>query len=467
MTRAAIAHQSTASLLAVLLDAPDLVRQVQALPGPAVVDLVQRVGLEDGSELIALLTTDQLTELLDEVLWDASAPGADETFAPERFLTWLEVMLEAGEDFAADRCAELSEDLLTLAVSRLALVLDLVEVAAAATDQGDGELVEKALDSCQHQELAEYFLVAREPEGWDALVTVLLGLDARHGDLLERILHRAWGVAHEQLDDAGGLYELLTELDVLEIDAAAEREDRRAALGYVAPAAARAFLKLASQRSAVSELAIEDPLTSAYFRELRLPGPSATAGATGRRGAGPVSRVQSRKLLNSGALASPDPSAIGTDWRAVLATQPQSSKSAALGPTPDGASRAGDLREWLVELADLSPSRHARMLDELAYLGNVLVAGETSRGRPWRALEAIERALDVCQRGLERLPGPCSAAQLERWGLVAAFRSGWPESDGDERELVDVPIQRRGSASGGAPPRKVPTGSRRSSRSPR
>ncbi len=107
-------------LLGALLHAPDLVEGPRASPAPAVTSLLRRVGLEDAGEIVALLSVEQLTELLDDVLWTAAAPGADEAFDPRRFVTWLEVMLESGEDFVADRLADLSEDLLAPAVARLA-----------------------------------------------------------------------------------------------------------------------------------------------------------------------------------------------------------------------------------------------------------------------------------------------------------------------------------------------------------
>jgi len=159
------AGSATGRLLVTLLDAPDLIERLRALPGPAVTALVRRIGLEDAGEFVALLSVEQLTELLDDVLWTADAPGADESFDPGRFVTWLEVMLEAGDTFVADRLAELSEDLLTLAVSRLALVLELTEVAASANARDDGELVEKALDGLLHEEVGEYLLVSRRHDG--------------------------------------------------------------------------------------------------------------------------------------------------------------------------------------------------------------------------------------------------------------------------------------------------------------
>lgn len=389
------ASTATGRLLGALLDTPDLVTQLRALPPPAVTALVRRVGLEDAGEILALLSLEQLTELLDDVLW-TGAPGADESFDRRRFATWLEVMLEAGETFAADRLADLSEDLLALAVSRMALVLELAEVEVSASDRDDGELVEKAMDSCLHEEIGEYFLVARHHDGWDALVSALLALDARHGALLERILARCWRAAHELLEDAGDLYTLLTDEDLLAVDAAAEREDRRAALGYVSPAAARAFLGLAARGRAGLEAGAEDAVTRAYFRELdvhvarhRYPAPPVV----------PASHLG--QLLEP---ASVEPLA------------------AAAAPVADG------LRAELAALAGEAPERHGRALDELAFLANVVVAGDATRGRPWRPAEAAEEVLTVCERGLAALAkadGIDVASALARWGLPAAFRAGY------------------------------------------
>src|SRR5574340_561157 len=55
---------------------------------------IERVGLEDAGELMALATTEQLLHVFDETLWTSAAPGRDERLDPERFAVWLEVMLE-------------------------------------------------------------------------------------------------------------------------------------------------------------------------------------------------------------------------------------------------------------------------------------------------------------------------------------------------------------------------------------
>ena len=398
---------STGRLLTALLDSPALVQQLRSLPAPAVGSLVRRIGLEDAGEVLALLNVDQLTFLLDDVLWSADAPGADESFDLRQFVTWLEVMLEAGDAFVADRLSELSEDLLTLAVSRFALVFDLEEVEAEASSREEGELIEKALDSSLCQEIDSYLLIARHHDGWDALVMALVALDERHNDVLNRVLHRCWHAAHEQLDDAGGLYALLTAEDVLEVDAAAEREDRRAALGYVSPASARAFLALAAQGAATLEPGAQDAITRAYFRELDADRARQHQGWQPRSGAIP---------------------SIAGLLEQALPEQPKK-KSARPARHPESGAT---LRRLLVDLVRTQPERHVRAIEELAYLANVLVAGDSSRGRPWRAAEAAEHVMQVCERGLVRLaardaPGRKAGPSIEtiqRWGLVAAFRAG-------------------------------------------
>jgi hypothetical protein len=76
-----------------ILDEPALVGAVQALPPAALMRLIDHVGLEDASELVALATVDQLCRIFDEDLWRGARPGEDERFDPERFTLWLEVML--------------------------------------------------------------------------------------------------------------------------------------------------------------------------------------------------------------------------------------------------------------------------------------------------------------------------------------------------------------------------------------
>jgi hypothetical protein len=85
------------------------------LPAPVLGRLIDRVGLEDAGELVALASTEQLQGVFEQDLWRAAAPGEDERFRPERFALWLEIMFEGGEGFLIEQLCALPRDLLTLA----------------------------------------------------------------------------------------------------------------------------------------------------------------------------------------------------------------------------------------------------------------------------------------------------------------------------------------------------------------
>ena len=85
------------ALLTRILDEPNLVAAVQALPAPVLGKLIDHVGLEDAGEIVALASTEQLKRIFDDDLWRSERPGKDETFDASRFALWLEIMLEAGE----------------------------------------------------------------------------------------------------------------------------------------------------------------------------------------------------------------------------------------------------------------------------------------------------------------------------------------------------------------------------------
>jgi hypothetical protein len=385
------------SLLMQMLDDPQLAPQLRALPAPVLRQVILQIGLEDAGELVALSSLEQLREVFDEDLWRSPRPGQDDAFDAARFCTWLEVLLEAGDAFVADRLAELSEDFLIFAFSRLLRALDPTEVAASIRDDDEAGLIDKVLEAEGCQELGDYLIVARIDNGWDAVWTALVALDDRHPELLRAVLQRCWLATREQAEGAGGLYEVLTGEEQLLEDARAEREERRAARGFVAPADARAFLGLARRAPAGPET---DPITRAYFRELR-PVPSALDVAGGARP--PRSAPVRRLLAEAGALPSPEDAPPPTDSL---------------------------FRSSVAELAGSDPRVHQRVVEELAYLANVLVAGDTSR--PWQPVEAAERVLELCDAGLraalEREGDAAPEAAREavaRWGAVGLFRTAW------------------------------------------
>src|SRR5258707_257216 len=198
-------------LLARILAQPERVKAVQALPPRALLALIDRVGLEDAGEIVAMATVEQLERMFDDDLWRSPKPGEDERFDPARFSLWLEVLLEAGSAFAADPLAELDEGLLAVALQAHVLVIDLDELVLTAIDPQ----LEKALESGPSVEFDQYRAIGRRHDGWDTLVAALTTLDERHPDVLRRLLERLCRAASEWIADNGGPCHVLTSEEML------------------------------------------------------------------------------------------------------------------------------------------------------------------------------------------------------------------------------------------------------------
>ena len=390
-----------------ILDEPALVSAVQALPPAALLRLIDHVGLEDAGELVALATADQLCRVFDEDVWRSPRPGEDELFDPERFILWLEVMLEMGERFAADKLAELPEELVELALHHHIMVISLAELALLISE-GEGQVpLEKVVEDSPYLELGDYCVIARRPDSWEPIATVLVALDERHSHLLQPMLERLWRVTTEWIYGQGGLYQVLTSAEMLEADPAGDREDRRARAGFVAASSARSFLALArtDDVDALLRTPSRDPVTRSFFREYQ----PERVEVEGRAQAAPSGL---RDLLEATGGA-PEPPLL-----AAVSESGQASQTI--------------LARALIALAARDPHRHGERLGELGYLANVLMAGTGSGGGRMRPLDAAEATLATCSLGLERAVGDgregCTdealAAQLERLGCDVLFRVG-------------------------------------------
>lgn len=340
---------SSSMLLARVLEEPGLVAAVQSLPPRALGTLVDRIGLEDAAELVALATTEQVQALLDEDVWDSEGE-----LDARRFLLWLDVMLESGEAVAAQRLAELDEDLLSAAVHRLVHVIDLETI-----DVGNRRL-DRFVERSLGDELGHFQVMARHPDGWDTIFSVLLSLDRDHGELLERVLARCAGKFESD--------------DLVEVDAEASRDDRRAGLGYVSHGDARAFL-LAARRDGAGRG--RDHVTAQYLAQPV-----------------PAQRTPDARLMRL----------LGEDEPTSALPRLRSGE-----PEPRFAAAMRALREK-------SPKLYAERLRELAYLGNVLLAA----GEAARPIDAFNRALEVCSRGLE-----LDGRSLECVSADHCFKLGW------------------------------------------
>ena len=119
----------TQSLMARLLNTPDLPAIVPRLPPEVLYRVIQTCGLEDCSEFVALATPAQLGRVFDLDLWRARTPGLEERFDPDRFGVWLEVLLDAGAGVAADALAGLDPDLVVGGFAQHIAVFDVVAAA--------------------------------------------------------------------------------------------------------------------------------------------------------------------------------------------------------------------------------------------------------------------------------------------------------------------------------------------------
>jgi hypothetical protein len=195
------------------------------------------------------------------------------------------------------------------------------------------------------------------------------------------VLEQCAALDLERIAERGGLHAALTSEEMLESDVAADREDRRAARGYVTPADARAFLALARKPEPALE---RDPLTRAYFRNLAPAALPAAATDPVARGEAPAAdRPELVRLLEGVRVIEPD----------------RRETRLRLGP---GAGEPGGLLERaLAELQSRAPEIYAARVEELGYLANVLIAGSTD-GERSRPVDALRTAARVCSEGLRR-----------------------------------------------------------------
>ena len=253
--------------LARLLDTPLLARVVPHLAPETLHQLIRYRGLDDCGELVALATPEQLTSVFDLNLWPNTQPGRDERFDEDRFGEWLELLAGTGEAVGARTIAAIDENLIIAGLSRYVRVFDSATFATSASDDDASLDVDVTSFDGSECEVGGYVLRARRADAWDAIVTLLLALEADHQDYFHAVM-RGCRQLSNSVPEIDGLDNLLMEPAQRLHDVALERERRRSQQGYSTPADARAFLQLARQPRHQRPGAARsiNPLAAAYFR---------------------------------------------------------------------------------------------------------------------------------------------------------------------------------------------------------
>jgi hypothetical protein len=354
-------------------------------------------GLEDCGELLAHATPAQLSRIFDLDLWRPARPGLDEQFDAERFGIWIEVLVDAGADLAAEKLSHIPVEQLIPGFAHHVRVFDIA--AIAPYDTIDGERIEsRAPDAALTGDIGGYHLVARRDDAWQAIAAVLLSLDAHHRGRFDELMSalRSLSNSTRELD---GLHALLETGQQMMLDAGTERERRRKKLGFASPADARAFLQMSrSVRPGV--VPPPNPLARAYFRSIDIsPAPAESEARKAETDADVI------ELL--------------TEAGVVPRQQPQGLLTGA----QESSDRLPELNRYMRVVFERNQVAYEERHAEMAYLANALIAGCSIQSRPFTVQESSDAAAAVCNLGLAKSSLPDD--YLVGHDLIGIFQIGW------------------------------------------
>jgi hypothetical protein len=413
------AHADGRDLRAVIArvsETPALARAVRRLPPAILHGVIRKVGLEDSSELLALVTREQLSAVFDLDLWRAGQPGSDEQFDAARFGHWLEVLADSDVALAAQRLADMDVDLVIAGLAAHIAVFDPV-VFVGPAERGDDESLAAARGRGSHCEVGGYLVVARQTDSWDAIVPVLMALDESHPARFHRVMRGCRRLSNSK-PEADGFHDLLDDAAQARFDLALGREGRREGQGFVTPAQARAFLdESRAPRGATGGPSSLHPIFAAYLE------------ATRRHAQPEVTRAEDEPIPepDDEATADESSSAAATvlDMLVDAGALPERPRALLAAPEEEAPLHRARLHACLHVVRDHDDEAYAVRIEELAFLANVLMAGCSVQARPLTSREAFEGAAAVCNLGLEHWPTAFAADLLIGHDLVSVFQAGW------------------------------------------
>jgi Family of unknown function (DUF6178) len=361
--------------------------------------VISAYGLEDCSELVAQATPAQLSSVFDLDLWRPARPGLDEQFDAERFGVWIEVLVEAGADLAAEKLSQMPIEQLIPGFAHHARVFEIGAIGAFETT--DGELIEsRSWSNGLTCEIGGYQLAAKREDAWNAIVAVLLSLDDQHRDRFDELLSALRWLSNSK-PEVEPLDALLETSSQMMFDVASEREGRREKQGFASPADARAFLQM-SRSVRPEAVPPPNPIARAYFRSIDTP--TEVDESPARRDEAAIEVVE--LLTEAGVLP------------------PQEQQGLLTGAQDHSSNRLAEMHCHLQFVLERDPVAYRERNAELAYLANVLIAGCSIQSRQFTAKEASEAAVAVCNLGLAKSPA-LPDDYLIGHDLIGVFQIGW------------------------------------------
>jgi hypothetical protein len=396
--------------LARLLDTPQLARVVPRLGPDLLHQLIEYRGLQACADLLPLATREQLSTVLDLDLWRPAAAAGDVQFDPDRFGEWIETLVETDESVAARIVAGLDERLVVVGLSRFVHVLD---PAACTRPRSFDESANGAEERFSRvtAEVGGYVLQARRADAWDAIVALVVALEAGHLDCFHAVMRRCRRLSNS-VPEIDGLDGLLLEPAQLLHDVALRREERRSEQGYLTPADARAFLQMARQPADANHAlwSAANPIAAAYLSAADERADPANAGTPDSDAVEPPDSPPASEAVS--ALA---------ELLAEAGVVPGRPASLLLEAPAGESQRPARLRALMERVNDADERACQARGRELAFLANALMAGCSIQARAFTVGEASEAVVATCELGFEHWP------------------ARWPESEDRDAALTGTP----------------------------
>jgi hypothetical protein len=408
--------------LARLLDTPQLARAVPLLGPDLLHQLIEYRGLHACGDLLSLATREQLSTVLDLDLWRPARAAGDDQFDPDRFGEWVETLIEVDESVAARIVAGLDQRLVVAGLSRFVRVADPATSTrpwsvAAAADGAEERF------SGSTTEVGGYVLRARRSDTWDAIVTLLVALEAGHRDCFHAVMRGCRRLSNS-LPERDGLDGLLPESAQLLHDVALQRDERRSEQGYLTPADARAFLQMARE-AGLGPPSAANPIAAAYLSAAEAKADPADAETPG-----------------AGAVEPPDcpPASEAVSALAELLAEAgvvPGRPSSLLLEAPAGESPRPARLRALMEHVSVADERACQARSrELAFLANCLMAGCSIQARSFTAGEASDAVVATCELGFEHWPARWPDSEDRNAALTAGRDTPFPDGFLLDHDLV-------------------------------